>query len=294
MAGKTPISEPRHTLYGTTGLICIGAAKTATSWLHHWLGGLPEVTVSPLKEVHFFNARFPENALWDVDAMALERLRFHLSQPGDAVRNLRDWPTFRASLDRVQMIYDETAYLAHFARLARPETRVFADFTPAYAVIGAAGFRLAQALLEPHNISPRILFLMRDPVSRLWSQLRHWQQMRADFYAGTDWQTALDSPAIMARCDYRSTIETLEAVFRPEERLFLFYEDLFTETAQKRLCRFIGSTYAAPESHAARNETDVKTPLPDVARAAFLDRLVPQYAYCRQKFGDAVPGAWLA
>ena len=45
-------------LDGRTFLICIGAMKAATSWLFAQLQATKGVTVSPLKEVHFFDARF--------------------------------------------------------------------------------------------------------------------------------------------------------------------------------------------------------------------------------------------
>jgi len=118
-------------LDGKTFLICVGAMKCATSWLHHYLGSLPGVSVSPLKEVHFFNTKFPANSLGDMDALALKRLGFHIEQSGDPVGNLRRRPTFQASVDRVQMLYDDNAYFGHFARICDPDTRTFCDITPA-------------------------------------------------------------------------------------------------------------------------------------------------------------------
>ena len=75
-------------LAGKTFVICIGASKCATSWIYYYLGALPEVTVSPLKELHFFNARFPSLSFGDMDAFAMKRVGFHLEREGDPVENL--------------------------------------------------------------------------------------------------------------------------------------------------------------------------------------------------------------
>ncbi|MCR8547591.1 sulfotransferase [Salipiger sp. P9] len=281
-------------LDGKTFLVCVGAAKCATSWLHGYLHSLPDATVSPLKEVHFFNVRFPQNALGDMEGLAVARLRFHLGQPGDPVQNLRDRPNFRASVDRAQMVYDDNAYFAHFARLCGPETRAFCDITPAYAAIGAEGFAYLRAFAASQKVAPKLLFILRDPVTRFWSQLRQLEQLNPENDALCKWPEALRSEALLARADYRATIEALEAVFPSDDLLFLFYEDLLADHSLRRLCAFAGLAFRPPQTRAPQNETEVRTPLPDAAREAFRTRLADQYSFCRARFGDAVPEGWAA
>ncbi len=285
---------PRHLpeLDGKTFLVCIGAAKCGTSWLHRYLSGLPEVEPSPLKELHFFNSRTPVPAFGDPDAVALARLRAFMGQPGDTLANLRDQPAFAASLDRARMIYDEDAYFGHFARLVSPHTRVLADITPAYATLGPAGFADMRAFFASQQVTLKVLFIMRDPVDRLWSQLRHVEQMTPDKPAATHWHLAPDAPAIWSRTDYRATIAALDACFAPEDRLCLFYETLFAPKTLGRLCGFLGVEAAADMPAGRQNETQVQVALPDDARRTFADLLAPQYAFCRERFGTEVPEAW--
>ena len=122
-----PRRDPSPTLEGTTLLVCVGAMKAATSWLWARLRETLGVAASPLEEVRFFDARFPRMPLMDVDLLARRRLDFHLRRPGNPIENLRARPAFRASVDRVRMIYDDETYLAPFASLARPGTRVLVD-----------------------------------------------------------------------------------------------------------------------------------------------------------------------
>ncbi|MBN9887530.1 sulfotransferase [Salipiger abyssi] len=279
-------------LDGKTFLVCVGAAKCATSWLHGYLHSLQGATVSPLKELHFFNAKYPQNALGDMEGLALARLKFHLNQPDDPARALRERPNFRASIDRAQMVYDDNAYFGHFARLCGPETRAFCDITPAYAAIGAEGFACLRDFAASQNAAPKLLFILRDPVARFWSQLRQLEQMNPENAALRKWPEALEAGPLMARADYRATIEALEAVFPASDLLYLFYEDLLSEDSLRRLCTFAGLDYCPPASRTPQNETQIRTRLPDAARTALRARLDAQYAFCRARFGAALPDAW--
>ena len=99
---------------------------------------------------------------------------------------------------------------------------------------------------------------------------------------------------MMAFCNYRSTATALEAVFPAENLLFLFYEDLFSETTLKQLCAFADAGYQPPAIVKPVNETPLKVDLPDEARDRLRTLLEPQYAFCRKHFVGRVPGAWLA
>ena len=287
-----PSLERYNTLDGKTFLICVGAMRCATSWLYHYLGALPDVTVSALKELHFFSAKFPEKALNDMDAFALKRLGFHLGQAGGGVDDLAGQPTFRASVDRVQMIYDDDAYFGHFARICGPGTRTFCDITPAYAVIGRDGFAYLKGFCASQDVSLKILFIMRDPVDRLWSQLRYLQQINPNTDILAKWREAIQSPRVMARADYRGTVGDLDRVFPSANILYLFYEDLFSDEALRRLCRFADVGFRPGDPGDAKNQAALRMALPEDVRATLGTVLAPQYDFCRHHFGSAVPATW--
>ena len=266
--------------------------RCATSWLYHYLGTLPDVTVSALKELHFFSAKFPEKALNDMDAFALKRLGFHLGQAGGGVDDLAARPTFRASVDRVQMIYDDDAYFGHFARICAPGTRTFCDITPAYAVIGRDGFAYLKDFCASQDLSLKILFIMRDPVDRLWSQLRYLQQINPNTDILAKWREAIQSPRVMARSDYRGTVGDLDGVFPSANILYLFYEDLFSDEALRRLCRFADVGFRPGDPGDAKNQAALRMALPEDVRATLGTVLAPQYDFCRHRFGSAVPAMW--
>lgn len=283
--------QRRAELDGRTLLVCVGAMKAATSWLFAQLQTTPGVAVSPLKEVHFFDARFPVDAIMDTDELAMRRLAFHLDQPGDPVENLRRRPAFRASLDRVAMILDDEAYFDHFARLARPGDRVLADITPAYAVIGREGFAYMRRLCVERGLRLKVLFVMRDPVDRLWSHMRFLPQLDRETDPLRDWPALLRDPRVMARSDYRRTLDDLDATFAPGEVLHLFYETLPT-AGVAALHAELGLGPPVVEAGARYNETTLKAALPDDAAEAFAAALADQYAACRERFGDGLPPGW--
>lgn len=282
-------------LAGKTFLVCIGATKCGTSWLHSYLATVPGMVVSPLKELHFFDAKFGAHAMGDMEALAIKRVGMHLARDGNPVETLLKSEDYQASVDRIQMIYDDNAYFSHFARLSRPSTQTFCDLTPAYSVLGSSGFAYMRAFFATQPaLRLRLVYILRDPVDRLWSQLRHMQEINPASAATERWADAIGSPTILARSDYAGTIADLEMIFPPKDVLYLFYEDLFAEPALRRLCAFADVPYQPGDTEQRQNRTKVEAALPDDARAAFLDVLSGQYAFCRDRFGDRVPASWLA
>ncbi|WP_323770616.1 sulfotransferase [Antarctobacter sp.] len=279
-------------LAGKTCLICVGGTKCATSWLHDYLSGFPSVAASPLKELHFFNRRFTRNAISNMDQLAIQRMVLYLSQKGDLTNHLQTQPLIRAAVDRVQMIYDDDAYFGHFARISGPDTRVLCDVTPAYSAMGAEGFDWMRRFCEVQDLRVKVLFVMRDPVERLWSHLRHMQQQTLVKDAAEVWQSALNSVPVLARGDYRAIVTALDGCFAPEDLLYQFTETLEQEPLLRRLCDFVGVPYQSAQSGARSNVTTVTTPMPEAARAAFKRALEPQYGFCHARFGTEVPVAW--
>ena len=190
------------------------------------------------------------------------------------------------------MVYDESAYFGHFARLCAPQTRVFCDITPAYSVIGKPGFAYLKDFCAAQNVPVKLLFILRDPLTRLWSQLRHMQQMNPANDALTKWRAALRAPPVMARADYRGIVNAVDATFPHEDVLYLFYEDLFSTPALDRLTDFVGVARRPADTSRVENETQVKLDLPADAARCFASALAAQYDFCRQRFGSAVPANW--
>lgn len=291
MTATPPELRKYEAFDGRTFLIGVGATKCATSWIYTYLRSLEGVSASPLKEVHFFD-RTSAAASEQIDLFAMKRLAYHFRQEGDVVENLRNRPAFQASLERVKMIYDSAAYLDHFAGICTADTKTLFEITPAYSSIGHAGFRYMKDFFATQDMVPKILFIMRDPVDRLWSHLRYRDQNTPDLNVLDAWPQMVEDPEIAGLADYRCTVDALDRVFPAENILFLFYEDLFCEATLRQLCTFAGAAYQPASTNESVNETTLKLDLPDQVRDALLDLLAPQYAFCRQRFSEDVPQSW--
>jgi len=87
--------------------------------------------------------------------------------------------------------------------------------------------------LEARGFDVRVVFLMRDPVERIYSAAR--MSMRDARQSGkpvtrTENETFLDLYAERKsdrRSRYDQTIKNLDEVFGPQNILYAFYEDLF-------------------------------------------------------------------
>ena len=280
-------------LDGKTFLLGVGGMKCATSWVFQHLQTLPGMTASPIKELHFFNAKLRPPGHQPFTPLLTGLVRDYLEQSGDIGEEIAINPHFQAAVDCLRMLHDDNAYFDLFARMVTPETRVLGEITPQYAILGQQGFAWVQAFFATQKMDLKILFIMRDPVQRLWSHLRSLQAQDPDLDIVSDLPTLLRRRGVIERSDYWQTVEALDATFPPGDVLYLFYEDLFAGDALKRLSAFVGLP-DKPLQTERQNETAVKTVLPDAVRAKLARVLAPQYRFCRDRFGTGIPAAWQA
>lgn len=185
-------------------VLCIGAQKAGTSWLHENLKSNPCAWLPPFKELHFFDFRFlPGHRRW---------IRGHVARGLKAA-------TTKAQSDGA------TEDLAYLGTLSEPPLmtrnwyrRVFApcsndlvgiDVTPEYASIPEAGVVYAKQILGPDL---RVIYLVREPVERALSQVRMYLGRRKAIpQTLEDWDRILSEPDIHDRGNYLSHIPRWEA-----------------------------------------------------------------------------------
>jgi hypothetical protein len=149
-------------------LLCIGAMKAGTTWLHVNLGAHPGVWLSPLKEIRYLNVVHIPGAHRETDTAhrlalvtaRLDRLRAHPGPPSAARRRLI------ACLERMATPpFDDEWYRAIFG--FRGAGQVAGDVSPQYAVLPEAGIRHALAL----NPALKVVALLREPAERALSHM---------------------------------------------------------------------------------------------------------------------------
>ena len=293
-------AEPPAPLRGVdTMLYCIGAQKGGTTWLHAQLQKHRRVHFAR-KEFHYWDAvRSPFLELRAVPLGPLEPLARRLAGPsGDRLARLH--PKLRRAVLGWRMLLssplDHDAY-TRFLTLDNPGCRVVGDVTPSYSLLGRRSFA-DMAALHPNS---RFIFIMRDPVDRLWSGVRHRTRAWArDPKGGAQvalraFEDALADPmnADLRRSDYARTITELEAAVPSHRILYLFYETLFSPEQIERLCVFLN---IAPFEASFEERThegvsyDVRPAADQMARAREI--LAPSYDFVAARFGEATPDAW--
>ncbi|HHB80810.1 MAG TPA: sulfotransferase [Aliiroseovarius sp.] len=268
----------------------IGATKAGTSWLHRYLSSHPECHFRAIKELHYFDAverGFPN---WISKMIAGDRDRAANRGRTDAVADHDAWLSVLNAKRE-----DDAAYLSYLNE-GQGNARVVGDVTPAYALL--PGHRLKQmAALAPRT---KFIFLMRDPLDRLWSNIR----MMAGFdgrggqqlenKAARLVEQVLKNPKSEAgiRSDYVGMLRRIRNAVPGADLLVEFYERLFTPAAVQRICEFLGLS-AHPADFDTRVHAGRSLAMAPAQRAAALQMLAPQYAHVATEFPD-LPPRWQA
>jgi hypothetical protein len=225
----------------------IGAQKAGTTWLSHNLQLHPEIWMPGIKELHYFNERVndPRNVV--------SRLHGKITGKGAVDRRwrrqvrkrlLRQWK--HPSLE--DFLWDFRYYAGapgdgwYTSLFAPGRGMVRGEITPAYSTLGP------DSIARVHDLLPeaKVIFMMRNPIERAWSQL----VMRLDKAGRGEvgpsrhrkLQRNFEREGYRARTDYLQTLENWSA-FYPQERIFVgFLEDVhfYPEHLLRNVYEFLG------------------------------------------------------
>jgi len=276
----------------------IGAAKSGTSWVADYLGQHPDVAMSPIKELHYFDARFCRKLCgrWDRDWQKIHsELTARIeTQPQPELRE-----KLRCVTLRLEMIGDENRYQQYFDSILRGHHRAFGEITPSYSMLPAEGFLAIQRLYP----DAKFIFLIRDPVERYLSHIRFIRKLRSlqgkepdkNFDADSEALAKLSNPGFLKRADYQGTIETLLSTTGENNLCVLFYENLFHQTQShlelRRLCDFLSIELKPAEIDKKINATE-EIPFDQEVVNRIRAYFSPTYDYIHQRYEDRVPTSW--
>ena len=149
-----------------TFLICLGAQKAGTTWLWRYLLGHPQCAVTPLKELHFFD----KGNLRLIKLLKEVELEIPGAKDPEEIAFLRDKHHFISHAVELYSRPERTAedFEKLVSSIATPEARVVAEFTPANGLLKTQQLKALAGL----PIAPKFVLILRDPVDRMWSQIR--------------------------------------------------------------------------------------------------------------------------
>lgn len=255
-------------------IIGLGAQKSGTTWLSKVLADHPDIYMRK-KEVHYWDTIRPPYIAWDSVDRILANKAYVPGAPFGA--NPLDHGRYLPSLE-----------------LGRSRESIVCEITPAYALCSERTF------LEMKGVHPdvRFVFLMRDPVSRLWSGIRHRMRAILDQPGSQVWVEKMFHEACENPYDpdfRRSRYdETLRALDKAGCRVsVLFYETLFNEKALESLCESLDvkglcGNFDKRVNPGAGNLLRLNKSTRSHGRQALSDT----YNYVAARFGHRVPEQW--
>jgi hypothetical protein len=189
--------------------LVIGAQRAGTTWLHRVLRQHPALWLPPVKELHYFDRLDIKRTILSPK----ERRRVGLKR--------------LASLDPWLINYwfrtrDDDWYASLF-RGAQAKGLIAGEITPAYATLDEDMLRRIRRM----NDKMKFIFVMRDPVDRVWSAVNNAAKKGAADASTVEKsiERARESGAV-ARSAYADTIKRLEAVFPASQIHYCFFDDL--------------------------------------------------------------------
>ena len=279
-------------------MFCVGATKAGTSWLHDYLESHPDAHVRSIKELHYFDTLDRQGQNWQISDIRkrIEILSDRMDGAGinkrEKLQNrITDYNELIALLETRQ---ESAADYLGFLNAGRRNQKIIVDITPAYGLLSVQRFGKMAKLAA--NV--RFIYILRDPVSRLWSHIR--MIAGRNSFGDADVQARADEVfadlgngqhnGIIERSDYRSTLERLNKALDPSQLLVVFYEELFSYKTIERICNFLGIGLAMAKL-GVRVHVGPEATMNAKQRKHAQLMLAPQYEYVHGRFGQ-LPDAW--
>jgi hypothetical protein len=313
----------------------VGAMRAGTTWLSEVLESYPDCKMTPFKEIHFFDVRYGKyggakhyrskakrletlgrvaatRMIAELDAMADEKSGGHQTkanevkpEPTGAADAWADETRTRffegsrveTSLARLGEIADYfsmrdvESYVSYLRRHATGAA-AFGEITPAYSLLPAAGF----AEMDKALPGARFIFIMRDPVERLWSHARYFAG-KATTRRGREvdpnevFEKALQRPGAMGRSSYHRTVSELERAIPVDRILYLFYETVTSPKTgpdeMRRIENALGLNHVETDGAIFAKPVNASPPakLDPRHEEAAIELFRPVYSFVEKRFG---------
>jgi len=241
----------------------------------------------PIKELHYFDHLYvPDNRVWThqhIKQGARDAISWHVKHSEYVDLAYVNYLSDLALAD----VFSESWYQRAFDRPAA-QGKVLGDITPEYCTIPRKGIEYVRTLLS----DVKLIYIIRDPVSRALSQIR----MTADRQYGkrarklkeAQWAEVVEKTPVSNRGNYRDYIPQWVDVFGEDNILFLPFgrikrdsRNLMAEVEQ-----FIGvPPYGGYSSPGKAVHVTKKTKIPDSVIEPLADELRQQREFLQSYFG---------
>jgi hypothetical protein len=261
--------------------IGIGLQKAGTRWLYNQLEQHPDFWMPPIKELHFFDRPFPHRSFADRAARRAGEVHTAFQQLLESLPRSR--------------IPDFDVYASLFSFAGQKLT---GDITPTYCKLSGAEV----GAISAHLPQVKILLLLRDPISRFWSNVN--DAASRDKLPASALGNAAELEAVLklefvASLSYPSRSYKTWASHFPEERLrYFFLDDVIAEPAVTRasILRYLGADPEKKSGNLALTHNSKRgrprAPLEGAVKEFLIAAFEQELRDCAALFGGPAVG-WL-
>lgn len=243
-------------------ILGVGAQRTGSTWLYSQLFKTPKIAKGLCKEYHFLDTLFASNKL--------KKDSQHTHVVAEKKKSFHQDFEHRASMIN-QFVDNPDEYFIHFNNLfnSKQAAEAVGEITPSYSMLDAEAFNFIRSGLENHGFTVKVIFIMRDPVERVWSMLHQKSKVIASEKTGTpiyERQHSLENfigEGASIRTQYHRTITELEKAFKPENIFYEFYERMMTPASYKKLENFLEIKLLEPDYKFIKNSSYKKKTIDD-------------------------------
>jgi hypothetical protein len=282
----------------------IGAQKAGTTWLHAMLRQHDELWLPPVKELHYFDRRYPliELPMRPDTKSRRSRLEKFIRTRLRRVNPAKVRDLFQVA--RLGEIGCELRYLLgrgddhwYSSLFKRGRGRVVGEITPAYACLSS------EAILHVYRLMPeaKLILLLRDPIDRAWSHAR--MDLRRNAERGATqaqdehYRRHFESAQSRMRGDYVTTLERWLSRYPPSQLFVGFYDEIVAEPVAllKRIFRFLGvadDEHQIPNDARSRVNPGTGARIPPDLHLHLCSLYIDQLRILAQRF-DTYPRFWL-
>lgn len=265
-------------------IVCIGAQKAGTSWLHELLATRSDVWVPPFKELHFFDYKFIAESRrwvpWHIKQGVKAARERHVSNAAEPDFSFLEYLKKLETEPRLNKIW----YQYVFSK-ARVDQKCL-DVTPEYSCIPDIGINYFKRFLP----EAKLIFLVRDPLERLKSQIRMTVQRESQKrFSEAEWRNLLSRPALRSRGDYLNNIPRWDAQFDHDQLLYLPFGQISANPAA--VLRAVEDHCDLPRQKYSRLQEKIHATesflLPDYVLEQLQQCVVEQNRFLENRFGTA-------
>lgn len=270
-----------------------GAMKAGTTWLYSILKNHPSLYFTYEKEIHFWsdytlgtNALDPKKRI-DKAKQAIGSS--HMTNNINGLRKMVKWYSAYLAPDLSLKWYCD---LFHQNR----GNKYNCDFSNLTCHMDSKGWDLVHHTAK----TVRVIYIMRDPLKRLWSHVKFHHEfvgknIRFENWSEKDFKEFIEKKFIWENCEYASKISTMKENLTDEQFQIFYFEDLVGDPSSslKKLEDFLDVEhldYNGVDLHKPVNQSK-KLEMPDTFRKVAFEKLKPEIARLSD-IGVAIHDSW--